>query len=281
MPYFVSVTSFASPPSQQATQHETASNVPDDGPGEHLGAALATYAVVYDLASDSAHGILLCFASMDVDAAYSNAAEDETLLNKVTDHCKTHARAIKGMFAIHLPSSISCRRYMYQTIQYLNARFPMPMICTTSKVLILHPSIIHHLRLYLRFYFLFCLSCVPMPYLVSMTSFACPSSQQATQHETTSNVAADSRDNAAAEHRRVALATNAVANDFLADSVHGVFSAHTAHDLTADDAHPIPADVAATDFAAHTTASIASAPARVRIRRNISCALHQRVSILM
>jgi len=90
------VTSFASPPSQQATQHETASNVPDDGPGEHLGAALATYAVVYDLASDSAHGILLCFASMDVDAAYSNAAEDETLLNKVTDHCKTHARAIKG-----------------------------------------------------------------------------------------------------------------------------------------------------------------------------------------
>jgi hypothetical protein len=36
--------------------------------------------------------------------------------------------------------------------------------------------------------------------------------------------------------------------------------AHTAHDLTADDAHPIPADVAATDFAAHTTASIASAP---------------------
>jgi hypothetical protein len=32
----------------------------------------------------------------------------------------------------------------------------------------------------------------------------------------------------------------------------------TAHDLTDDDAHPVAADVAATDFAAHSTTSIAS-----------------------
>jgi len=47
--------------------------------------------------------------------------------------------------------------------------------------------------------------------------------------------------------------------------------------LTADDAHPIPADVAATDFAAHTTAFIASAPAISTKGSHPS----KRVSILM
>jgi len=59
------VTSFASLPSQQATQQETASNVADDGPGENLGAALVTNAVADDFLADSAHDILLAHTAHD------------------------------------------------------------------------------------------------------------------------------------------------------------------------------------------------------------------------